>query len=364
MTLRQTRTVLGPAYLTLPNCAIYAELEALIAMCLLIVLMIIYIGAVWILFVGGATVAEFMATSWYLYIQEGVLLDVTYAAIAGFMTYSVLTHLNYVHEEHDGRQLRNVFAHYMSLALVEQLAENSEKLQLGDNMKKMLLLFCDVCGFIRISELYKSDPQSRLINRLLTPTNDNILTRCGTIDKYLGDCIMAFWNAPLDDEDHAAPASASAMAMMDCVSALNVTLEAEAEESRRPFIPISVGIGINTGECCAGNMGSEQRFDYLVLCDPVNLASRLEGQSKTYGMGNVISGSTFQGAKDFAAVEFDLIKVRGKDEAVRIHTLSGDLGMRHEADFQTLSECLRRCWRLTEASTGPKRGGRSPNAAS
>lgn len=334
------REASGPVYLTWPNYAIYAELAALFAMCLLIALMTIYIGAVWSMFAGVATVAGFLATSWYLYIQEGILLDITYAAIAGFIIYSVLTYLKYVREEQDKRQVRDAFAHYMSPALVEQLAEHPEQLQLGGEMRDMTLLFCDVRGFTRISELYKTDPKglTRLINRFLTPTTDDILARRGTIDKYMGDCIMAFWNAPLDDEDHAAHACESALAVMDSVAKLNVTLAAEAEESGRPFIPINVGIGLNSGECCVGNMGSEQRFDYSVLGDPVNLASRLEGQSKTYGVGIVIGDSTFQKAKDFAVVELDLIKVKGKDEAVRIFALLGGADMRDEADFQTLAD--------------------------
>ena len=334
------RERLGPTYLTWPNYAIYAELAALLGMCLLITLTTIHVGAVWSLFAGGATFGGFLATSWYLYVRQGILLDVAYAAIAGFMIYSGLTYLSYVREEKERMQVRGAFGRYMSPALVEQLAENPDRLQLGGEMRVMTLLFCDVRGFTKISELYKSDPQglTSLINRFLTPTTDDILARRGTIDKYMGDCIMAFWNAPLDDEDHIANACSSALAMMISVEELNVVLKAEAEEQDKPFIQIKVGIGLNTGECCVGNMGSEQRFDYSVLGDPVNLASRLEGQSKTYGVDIVIGHVTYEGAGDFASIELDLIKVKGKDEAVRIHALLGGSEMREEPGFQTLTE--------------------------
>ena len=204
----------------------------------------------------------------------------------------------------------------------------------------MTLLFCDVRGFTNISEWYKSDPQglTRLINRILTPTTEDILAQSGTIDKYIGDCIMAFWNAPLDDEDHAVHACKSALAIMDSVATLNDELKIEAEDSGQPFIPINMGVGLNTGECCVGNMGSKHRFDYTVLGDAVNLASRLEGQSKNYGVDIVIGENTFQEARDFASIELDLIKVKGKEEAVRIHALLGDSRMRNDPKFTALTE--------------------------
>jgi adenylate cyclase len=207
-------------------------------------------------------------------------------------------------------------------------------------MKDMTLLFCDVRGFTSISELYKSYPQglTSLINRFLTPTTNIILERLGTIDKYMGDCIMAFWNAPLDDDDHAGHACESALAMMDCIVDLNVTLKAEAEAEDKRFIPIKVGIGLNSGECCVGNMGSEQRFDYSVLGDDVNLASRLEGQSKTYGVDIVVGENTRQRAPGYATIELDLIKVKGKNEAVRIFALMGDPETCQDPAFQALAD--------------------------
>ena len=334
------REALGPTYLKWPNYAIYAELAALLALCVLMALMAIYVGAVWSMFAGGGTVGLFIGASWYLYVTHGILLDVITAGIAGFLIYSALTYLNYVREGYEKKQVRGAFAQYMSPALVEQLAENPDQLKLGGEMRDMTLLFCDVRGFTSISELYKSDPQglTSLINRFLTPTTNDILARRGTIDKYMGDCIMAFWNAPLDDDEHAMHACESALAMMISVADLNVVLEAEAEETGMPFIPIKVGIGLNTGVCCVGNMGSEQRFDYSVLGDPVNLAARLEGQSKNYGVDIVIGEGTLLKAGAYATVELDQIKVKGKDEAVRIYSLLGDTEMRGSPEFQSLAE--------------------------
>ena len=329
-------TILSDAYLYRPSYAITVELVVLIAMSVLMTVMIARVGAAWSLFAGGALVGILIAGSWYLYVERGVLLGVAYIAIGSFLLYSILTYLNYVREQAERRQVRTAFSQYMSPALVDRLAEHPEDLMLGGEMREMSMLFCDIRGFTGISELYKSDPQglTRLINRFLTPMTDLILARRGTIDKYMGDCIMAFWNAPLDDEDHARNACVSALAMIEGIKTLNQDLRDEADRDGKRFIPINIGIGINTGVCCVGNMGSSQRFDYSVLGDDVNLASRLEGQSKTYGVAIVIGENTLKKAGDVAAIELDLIKVKGKNEAVRIFALLGEDAADTGADFE------------------------------
>jgi adenylate cyclase len=165
---------------------------------------------------------------------------------------------------------------------------------------------------------------------------DIILSRRGTIDKYMGDCIMAFWNAPLDDPAHGEHACASALAMMDALDALNTALRNEAGTTQRASPTLEIGIGINTGECVVGNMGSEQRFDYSVLGDAVNLAARLEGQSKAYGVNIIIAESTRAAVADWAAIELDLIVVKGKAEAVRIYALLGDAASAQDQAFVRL----------------------------
>jgi adenylate cyclase len=224
--------------------------------------------------------------------------------------------------------------------MVEVLAAHPERLRLGGETRPMTLLFCDVRGFTTISEQFKANPQglTRLINRFLTPMTDIIMARRGTIDKYMGDCIMAFWNAPLDDADHANHACESALAMVGALDDLNAALAEEARQENRPFHELAIGIGLNSGECVVGNMGSAQRFDYSVLGDAVNLASRLEGQSKTYGVAIVIGEATRAAAPSWAALELDLIAVKGKREAVRIFTLCGDAALAQSPAFRELAE--------------------------
>ena len=323
-----------------PDWAPGAETLFLAGLGLLLIFLLPWVGALWCAILGGVATLGAFGVSWYAYDTLHMLLDPVYPSIFALLVYLVESLVSFLRTEAEKNQVRGAFGRYMSPALVEQLAENPEQLQLGGEIKDMTLLFCDVRGFTGISELFKGDPQglTSLINRFLTPTTNDILARHGTIDKYMGDCIMAFWNAPLNDEEHAGHACDSALAMFDSVNELNATLEAEAKAADKRFIPINIGIGLNSGDCCVGNMGSEQRFDYSVLGDDVNLASRLEGQSKTYGVGIVIGENTYRRAENYAVIELDLIKVKGKNEAVRIFGLMGAPAMCDEPGFQALSE--------------------------
>ena len=239
------------------------------------------------------------------------------------------------------RAVQSAFRHYLAPDLVNALAAHPERLQLGGETRMLTIMFSDIRGFTSISESFKADPQglSRLINRgFLSPMTKLIMARQGTIDKYIGDCVMAFWNAPLDDWDHADHACDSALAMLAELDRINRDLVVEAEAENRVFHPIHIGIGLNTGECVVGNMGSDERFSYTAMGDAVNLASRLEGQSKTYGLAIVVSEATRAAAPSWAALELDLIAVKGKEDAVRIYTLLGDSAHARSAGFSALAE--------------------------
>jgi adenylate cyclase len=231
--------------------------------------------------------------------------------------------LDYAQERKTRRQITRAFSQYLAPALVDQLARDPSRLKLGGETRELSILFCDVRGFTTIAEQLKDDPQqlTMLINRLLTPLSDIVLSHGGTIDKYIGDCLMAFWNAPLDDPSHAVHAVSAALDMLDSMQALNDGLRAEAEATGRTFYPLAIGIGINTGECVVGNMGSTSRFDYSALGDAVNLAARLEGASKAYGVPLLLGERTAQAVGDtFAVFELDRIRVKGKTEEVPVAT--------------------------------------------
>jgi adenylate cyclase len=164
-----------------------------------------------------------------------------------------------------------------------------------------------------------------------------ILEEQGTIDKFMGDAVMAYWNAPLDDPDHPNHACRAALRMMEQMGDLNRHWQDEAQAQGRTFPPVKIGIGLNTGICCVGNLGTETRFDYSVIGDNVNVASRLEGQSKIYDVVVIVGESTAARAPDFAFLELDLLKVKGKTEATRIYALLGDGEFKRSRGFADLS---------------------------
>lgn len=325
-------------FLSRPDWANGAEIIFMLALGGLLIFLTPRFGALAGAATGIGAVAAAVGLSWALYKEQRLLMDPLYPAMATLLVYLAGSLLSFLKTEAKARFVRSAMGQYLSPALVEQLAREPERLQLGGEMRTMTFLFSDVRGFTSISERFKSNPQglTRLINRFLTPMTDTIMSRQGTIDKYMGDCIMAFWNAPLDVPNHAERACESALAMQEQLARLNAELAAEAEANGEAPMKLGIGVGINTGECVVGNMGSQQRFDYSVLGDAVNLASRLEGQSKNYGVIIVIGEATQAAAPRFAALELDLIAVKGKKEAARIFTILGDQDVRDSAEFQAL----------------------------
>lgn len=245
--------------------------------------------------------------------------------------------LDYAEERRNRKQVTRAFSQYISPVLVERLAEDSSHLKLGGELRTLSILFSDVRGFTTIAETLKNDPQhlTTLINRLLTPLSDVVFAHGGTIDKYIGDCIMAFWNAPLDDPDHAVNAVAAGLDMLAAIEVLNAELKREAEATGAPFYPLKVGVGINTGDCVVGNMGSSRRFDYSALGDAVNLASRLEGTSKNYGVSLLIGEETArQVAEKFTVLELDRVTVKGRTTASPVYTVVNGVPADHLQEHQ------------------------------
>jgi len=315
--------ILTQSQLQQPRDAAGVEVFMVAAVGLLMILLLPVIGARLTMGLFVFVTGTIVAWSWHAFSVQKVLYDPVFPSLTALSIFIFLTYTSYAREENQRRQVRTAFSHYMSPALVERLAENPGQLKLGGEMRDMTLLFCDVRGFTTISEQFDAEGLTHLINRFLTPMTGIILKRQGTIDKYMGDCIMAFWNAPLDDTEHEVNACLSALEMIEALEVLNADLERESVEEGRKHIPIKIGVGVNSGNCCVGNMGSEQRFDYSVLGDDVNLASRLEGQSKTYGVITVVGENTEPKVRDFALLELDLIMVKGKTVPVRIFGLIG-----------------------------------------
>ncbi len=332
-------SALTRALLLRPSYGVVVELCAAIVLGILVIAFAPLFGPITLVAVGGLFASLLVGTAWYFYWQQRLLIDFTYPLLSTTAIYLTLIFSSFVREQAQRRQIRSAFSQYLSPALVEQLAQSPEKLVLGGEEREMTIMFSDMRGFTSISESYKNDPQglTALMNRFLTPLTNAILNRKGTIDKYMGDAIVAFWNAPLDDSAHQINACEAALDMLERVDALNQARELEAKENNRPFIPLNVGVGLNTGTCVVGNMGSDMRFDYSVFGDSVNLASRLEGQSKEYGFPIIVGSKTALAVKDkFAILELDFIMVKGKKEPEVIYAIAGREDTAHSGRFQRL----------------------------
>jgi adenylate cyclase len=278
--------------------------------------------------------------SWHLFQEYKMIIDAAFGITAVLIIYMTLTYLGYANEEAQRRQTRDAFSKYLSPAMVEQVVENPALLSLGGVKREMTLLFCDVRGFTSISELFDAEGLTVLINKLLTPLTDIILARQGTIDKYMGDCIMAFWNAPLDCAEHAEDGCRSALEMVAAMAPLNERLKQEAKEEGRKHLDLKVGLGLNSGDAVVGNMGTAQRMDYSVLGDTVNTAARLEGQSKTYGVDIVLGPNTYEQVTQFAIIELDYIQVKGKTVGLQIYALLGDEEVAKDPAFISIKEAV------------------------
>lgn len=330
--------ILSGEYLYRPDWIEGAEITLMVIVGIIVIVLINILSAIWGALFTAITLSVAIGFSWYMFKENGLLIDPVTPGIAIVLIYISESLVRYMGTESEKKHIRNAFSHYMSPALVEQLAKDPNKLKLGGETKNITMLFCDIRGFTTISEQFNAHELTKFINRFLTPMTEIILNNQGTIDKYMGDCIMAFWNAPLDVPNHPSMACRAALSMIDGLDKLNERQEAEARIGNRDFIPINIGIGLNTGDCSVGNMGSDQRFDYSVLGDDVNLASRLEGQSKTYGVNIVVGEKTKEGAKGFAFLELDLIKVKGKTKPVKIFALLGDEKLATDKKFEELCE--------------------------
>ena len=269
-----------------------------------------------ILLIGGG-----LGASYYLWSSELVFLDVSLFFLISILVFGQSSFNKYYTTFKQKEQIRKQFGTYLSPDMVKMLQDDPSLLKLGGERREMSFMFMDICGFTPISEHYKNndDPEGlvELVNKFLDLQTKIILNNNGTVDKYMGDCIMAFWNAPLPCENHAD------MAIQTSIEIIEATRKLNEELKPLNLPPINVGIGVNTGECIVGNMGSEVRFDYSVIGDAVNLAARLEGQTRNYeGVDLLLSQFSREASTERKFREVDRIQVKGKTEKVTVYTCS------------------------------------------
>ena len=317
-------SILNEAFVTRIDIADLIELASTLLVSVILLLLVIKFKLV----IAGVAALLAAAGTVYVtfYLREN--LFILFDAVTPVLTILVVTGTaafsRALEEFRLKQQIKKQFGTYLSPAMVEKLQENPDLLKLGGETRELSIMFTDVRGFTAISEHYGADVQglTKIMNRYMTAMTAKILANNGTLDKYIGDAQMAFWNAPLDDKHHAVNAVKTALQMLRDLENFN-------NEIAKDGIPaFGMGLGINTGSVVVGNMGSDQRFDYTCLGDSVNLASRLEGQSKPYGVKLVIGQITNEQVKDtYFTVELDYIAVKGKKEGIRIYTVIDETDM-------------------------------------
>lgn len=315
--------IISGTFLSRPDWMDGAEYLLGIALSLLLILLIRPNRPTMTFILTIAIVIATFAFSWILFSRERILMGPVIPAITVGFVYVSVTLSQYLNSIREKRFVRGAFGRYLAPTLVDQLSENPDTLQLGGEIRELTLLFCDIRGFTSLSEGLDPQELTRLLNDFLTPMTDELLSSGATIDKYMGDAIMAFWNAPLPVERHNYLACKAALAMLDRLETLN-------DKSERP---IHIGVGLNTGDCCVGNLGSEQRFSYSAIGDSVNVASRIEGLTKQYGVSLLVSetvlmGPEFKNDTSLEIVEVDRVRVVGRSTPLTLSTvfkLSEDL---------------------------------------
>ena len=274
------------------------------------------------------------AFSWTRFSGQLVLINPVYPVLSVGMTYLVMTVASFALTEAERSRVRGAFSRYLSPAMVEKVSDDPSLLTLGGEERPMTILFLDVRSFSKISEAMEPQEIVTFLNLFLTPMTDILQDHGATIDKYIGDAIVAFWNAPLDDPDHAANACRAVLAMSDGLRDLRTRYDAQTEVNWPD--DLAMGIGLNSGVCCVGNLGSEQRFSYSMIGDAANLASRIEGLTKQYRVETLIGDSTAAQADGFALLEADRIRVVGRQAPERIHILAGDAERARDPAFTTI----------------------------
>ena len=285
---------------------------------------------------GLVAASLFGVASIVAFVKSGLLLDPIMPTLStGVVYFAGLVSL-YGLKSREEQEMRSAFGRYVSPSVVAKLAQHPEQLNLSGETRELTVMFCDLRSFTTLSEGLTADELRQFLNDYLTPMTDAVLETSGTVDKYMGDAIMAFWNAPLDDPDHARGAVEAALAMRKQLAEFNLGRRTETALDGRPRPEAKFGIGLNTGECCVGNLGSTRRFDYSAIGDEVNVASRLEGSSKYFGVDIVASESTRAQTADCAWLEIDQVLLKNKTLTVGVYTLVGGPDVSTSQTFRSL----------------------------
>lgn len=278
---------------------------------------------------GGVSALIVLAIAW-VFFQRGFLFDATFPMFGGLALFMVLAAYQFIVADREKRLIRRSFSHYVAPSVLKEIEKTGRELELGGQVRTLTVMFCDLRNFTPLSETMQPADLVSMLNNLFSQLSACVLEEQGTIDKFVGDSIMAFWNAPLETEDHR---------RMACTAALNirkalVEFNAPRREAGLPLL--AVGIGLCSGPACVGNIGSRQRYSYSAIGDTVNVAARMEASCRYLGYDVVISGDTHSGLRGMAALPAGKIGLKGKSERVPMHVLVGDNAIAESPEFAEL----------------------------
>ncbi|HMN71702.1 MAG TPA: adenylate/guanylate cyclase domain-containing protein [Rhodoblastus sp.] len=319
-----------------PDWAAPAELVAAFLLSLVAALAASVVRPFFGALIGAVAIAAMLGVGWWAFSAHGVLIDPIFPSATIVVAYLAGLVELFRHERSQKAQVKNAFGRFVSPAVVERLALSPDRLTLGGESRALTLMFCDMRDYTGLVEGFDAAETIAFMNDYLTPLTDTVLAHGGTVDKYMGDAIMAFWNAPLDDFAHARNACLAALAMRSALAAFNASRAIVDDTKQRPRKDAHFGIGLNTGVCAVGNVGSVKRFDYSAIGDPVNVAARLEGLTKLYGVDILASEETQAQAPDLAWLEVDCVRVKGREAPTRLFALVGDAALAKSDAFGAL----------------------------
>ena len=305
---------------------LWADVVEFLALLILggaMVLLLPKLGAVGCAILGGTSMIAAAAFGWWAFLRLGWLIDPAYPSAGALAVFTTGVLLSFWRSDVQRKLIRSTFSHYLAPAMVRKLEADPSLVKLGGEVRNLTIMFCDIRDFTTISERMEASALTALLNDFLTPMSEAVMENGGTIDKYIGDSIMAFWNAPLDEPDHARLACRATLEMRQRLSILNKSLAQRAQTAGEAHSPIMIGIGLNSGDALVGNLGARDRVNYSVIGDNVNLASRIEGVSKGFGVDILIGEQTRNAAPDFAAIPIGDIFVKGKTLPARLYALIG-----------------------------------------
>lgn len=329
--------ILAQDFISRPDWANGLEIIVTVLLAALVAVMLLSFGAQFSLIGGVIALIVAVSGSWFAFSHFRLLIDPIYPSLAAITMYIAIERTLRIASDKEKKFVRQAFGQYLAPELLARLENSPKAMQLGGEAREITVMFMDVRGFTPISEALSATETVDFVNTLLAPLSDAIQSELGTIDKYIGDSIMAFWNAPLDIADHPARACRAALKMRDIIKQLNA--DDAFGFAGRGFADTSVkiGVGLNFGIACVGNMGSEKRFNYSAMGDVVNVSARIESATKSFGTDLLVSEEVAKAASGMAVLEAGEILLKGRSQPTKLYALAGDEILSSSPEFAELS---------------------------